>query len=86
MGEKRSATRRDIHWRALVVNLDGSVLGPCVVRNVSETGAKIVHREKIDGPDEFFLLLAAEGKVKRHCRVAWRSEKEMGVRFIVPAE
>ena len=32
-------------------------------------------------PDEFILVLAKRAKVHRRCRVVWRTEDEVGVRF-----
>jgi hypothetical protein len=36
-------------------------------------------------PEEFILVLAKQAKVHRWCRVVWRSEDEIGVRFVIRA-
>ena len=52
----------------------------CVVRNMSETGAALEVESPVGIPDEFMLFIKPE-RVKRQCRVAWRSAKRIGVKF-----
>lgn len=62
---------------------DGSASTACEVLDISEGGARL--RPLMcapDGlPDRFTLLLSSCGRVRRTCRVAWRSRSEMGVQF-----
>jgi hypothetical protein len=48
------------------------------VKDISEEGAKIIYSTVEELPDEFLLTM---GMNHRHCRVMWRSQKEVGVRF-----
>ncbi len=80
--ERRRAPRQEIRWNGLIVDSAGSPLGRCTVVNVSNTGAKIVLKEKIEVPDTFVLMLSHNGGVRRYCDVAWRLEKSLGVRFV----
>ena len=81
--ERRGSKRRDIRWNGLIVDLAGSIVGPCRMANVSATGANLILRTPTDVPDSFVVLLAKNAKVRRQCEVAWRSEKIVGVRFVL---
>ncbi len=53
----------------------------CIVRNVSDTGAKLeIHTAVGTIPNSFELI------VPKHrpqlCRVVWRAPREMGVQFV----
>ena len=51
----------------------------CIIRNVSDTGAKLEVRMVSKIPPTFQLLV--EGHEPQTCRVVWRSLREMGVAF-----
>jgi PilZ domain-containing protein len=80
--ENRRSPRRDICQFAVVHGGDDRPLRPCFVRNVSATGANIGMESASDVPDEFILILTRGGDVRRRCRIVWRSEKALGVRFL----
>jgi len=52
---------------------------PCIIRNVSETGAKL-ELAKVAGVPETFDLLVP-GHAPQPCRVVWRALKEMGIAY-----
>ena len=52
----------------------------CTVRNISDTGAQLEVASHLGLPDSFWLVIAGT-HTPRHCRVAWRSEKRLGVAF-----
>jgi hypothetical protein len=62
---------------------DGSASTSCEVMDISEGGARL--RPLMTAPDmlpqQFTLLLSACGRVRRNCRVIWRSKAELGVQF-----
>ena len=53
----------------------------CVIKNMSETGAALEVETPVGIPDEFTLLIKPNS-TRRNCRVAWRSAKRIGVRFV----
>jgi hypothetical protein len=54
----------------------------CTVRNVSAIGAYLViGSSSLSVPDDFTLIIMPE-RVKRSCRVAWRSGNRIGVHFV----
>lgn len=52
----------------------------CVIRNLSEGGAKLEFATVRGIPATFDLLVP--GHHPHHCRVAWRALKELGVQFV----
>src|SRR5271165_4270876 len=48
----------------------------CVIRNVTQTGAKIEVHSPV--PEEFDLLFDCD-KSRRSCRVIWRNKSQVGV-------
>lgn len=49
------------------------------MRDISQTGARLIVNSTIELPDTFSLLLSKD--VARQCRVVWRREKQVGVNF-----
>lgn len=80
--DKRRHRRLGFHSEAVVVTDDA--LRPCRLIDISESGVRL----SIDHPDEvphrFTLLLTRMGKVRRRCRLIWRSDKEIGAQFVRP--
>lgn len=78
-GEKRRNTRRTIlHTVHLVTGL-----GPplkCRMEDVSKSGARIAVSDPKMAPQEFLILL--NKGLLRWCEVMWRSEHEIGIKFI----
>jgi hypothetical protein len=76
---KRTAERRrsfkgaQISFGGLTAAID------CVVRNYSETGARLMVESQLGVPDRFELV--REGAPKRKCHVVWRQGSELGVVF-----
>ncbi len=77
---KRSP-RKSFERIAWIEQPAGSPLVNCVIDNISDTGAKLLFKTAQSLPDEFFLWFSADGRVARRCQVAWRSSRELGVRF-----
>ena len=80
--ELRKHRRQELHYRAYVDLCDGMPVRSCRLVDVSEHGAQLTMASAADLPDQFVLLLAESGKVRRRCLVVWRSEKQLGVRFV----
>jgi hypothetical protein len=85
--ENRVSRRRIVCQPAVVLGRNGSIFCECAMMDVSATGAKLVlsaaeSPKKIETPDEFELVLSHNGRVRRRCRVSWRSDNAIGIRFI----
>lgn len=80
MDEHRRATRRRALKGAQIIFNEGSSVIDCVVRDLSETGAKLKIPSPIGVPDTFTLSVQGDN-TRRKCRVAWRRATELGVAF-----
>jgi hypothetical protein len=78
MDHHRIAPRRRV-LRASSIELGGDPID-CIVRNISETGAALEALSPLYIPDRFTLFVQAD-QLKRRCRVIWRKERRIGVRF-----
>ena len=77
--ERRIAPRRNTNLHASIVFNGGRSVFPCVIRNVSESGAKLQVGSVAGIPGSFDLLV--EGHRPQPCRIVWRSLKEIGVAY-----
>ena len=53
----------------------------CLVRNMSQIGAKLTLSSTVMIPEQFDLNIRNKGD-SRHARLIWRSDTELGVAFI----
>ena len=87
MWSRRGAEKRRIHADrlaspAMLVGGDGSMIGECVMLDVSAGGARLKFVRQVDLPSEFTILLSRSRRaVRRNCILAWKSETEAGIRF-----
>jgi len=81
--EKRLQPRRNTMIIATIVFDGGRTRLDCVIRNLSEGGAKLEFPTVRGVPQSFDLIVP--GHRPYHCRVAWRALKELGVQFIPAA-
>lgn len=79
--EKRKKIRRALRYKAWIGLGEGSPLSGCMVSDISETGARLDVEDPRALPEVFNLLLSGRGGLYRRCRVVWRTENEIGVRF-----
>lgn len=75
--ERRIAPRRNSFIEATITF--GKITLPCIIRNVSDTGAKLEVAKVGSIPDS--IVLHAPGHRPQTCRVAWRALKELGVEY-----
>ena len=87
MRDTRRIKRKAFDHVGLIDFLDGHQPRPCQIRDISPGGARLsVFTDPSAIPEMFNLLLDPSAKVRRACRVAWRSRTEIGVQFIKPGE
>jgi hypothetical protein len=54
----------------------------CMIRNISESGACLHIGLLLDPPEYFDLKISSVGNFCRHCKLVWRSEFDIGVKFV----
>lgn len=78
--EKRLSPRRNTMIIAVIVFDGGRTRLDCVIRDLSDGGAKLQVATVKGIPQSFDLIVPRHRP--HHCRVRWRALKEMGVQFI----
>jgi len=79
--ELRKNLRRPFHYNAKILVDKSTPPIPCSISNVSEKGARLALEDAGELPDSFVLLLTANGGARRHCRIIWRKDTIVGVKF-----
>lgn len=71
---------------ANMMAIDGTWRRGCTVKDVSDSGAKLIAEGSVQGLPlkEFFLVLSSTGLAYRRCELAWVNGEELGVTFIKP--
>jgi PilZ domain len=65
------------------ITLDGGFAArPCVVQDMSATGAKITVDDPNVLPAKLRLAFARDARTGRNCEVVWRVGKSVGVKFV----
>lgn len=69
---------------AAIVFDGGRSIIPCIIRNLSETGAKLEVSTTVSKVPQTFDLIVARVRPQR-CQVVWRTVRELGVQFVTSA-
>jgi len=77
---KRRSPRLRTLKGAKILYRNGWGIVDCVIRDMSETGARLVCKDTAAVPGEFSLLFINEDMV-RDARVVWRREDLLGITF-----
>lgn len=82
VGLPRWSSSRQKSYGAWVQSADKTKLIKCVVCELSAGGGCVTLSGPIDIPEEFTVALTKDGTAHRQCRVIWKSNKAIGVRFL----
>jgi hypothetical protein len=81
--ERRKWPRRTVNQPVLMMGDGGTMIAPCTMVDVSAGGARLKLDAEIPVPNEFNLMLSKfNAGVMRRCLIAWRDERQLGVRFV----
>ena len=81
--ERRKWPRRQVNQPVLMAQPDGAMIAPCTMVDVSAGGARLRLEADVSVPSEFNLMLSKfDPRMMRRCLIAWRDERQMGVRFL----
>lgn len=78
--DRRRAPRHRTLKAAKILPIDGWEARDGIVRDQSETGARIAVEKPATVPDEFRLVVLKEATIQP-VTVRWRDEKQMGVEY-----
>jgi len=77
--QRRSAQRRRVYKGAKIGFWGLHATIDCVVRDLSDSGARLSVESSVGVPEKFELVL--EGAAPRACRLVWRKATHIGVAF-----
>jgi PilZ domain len=80
MPERRSSRRRKVLKAAFITSFGGWLKVPCIVRDQSEDGARLIFEPGHLVPRKFTLHIEIDG-MKVDCERVWNSGSAHGVRF-----
>jgi hypothetical protein len=79
--EHRKFKRKALTHRATLMMSGEDDTRSCIVKDASDTGARLKIPAAQELPEGFTLLLSSVGGPRRNCRVVWRDGDAVGVRF-----
>jgi hypothetical protein len=77
---KRAELRKRCFMGATISYNKGLTTCECVIRNISESGARLDLPSRVPLPEFFHLYIPAQGK-RLYVELKWRSENEAGIQF-----
>lgn len=79
---KKRDTRKSLQQPGWITLDGGFAARPCVVQDMSATGAKITVDDSNVLPGKLRLAIARDARTGRNCEVVWRRGKSVGVKFV----
>jgi PilZ domain-containing protein len=80
--KKKRETRKSVQQSAWMTLDGGFATRPCVVIDLSSTGAKITVDDAGAAPAGFRLAFSRDTRSGRKCEVIWRRGRTLGVKFV----
>jgi PilZ domain len=79
---KKREARKSLRQPGWITLDGGFAVRPCVVQDMSSTGAKITIDDSNMLPAKLRLAFARDARTGRNCEVVWRRGKVLGVKFV----
>jgi hypothetical protein len=79
---KKREARKSLHQPGWITLDGGFAARPCVVQDLSTTGAKITIDAPIVLAGNLRLAFARDARTGRNCEVVWHRGKSFGVKFV----
>ena len=79
---KKRETRKSLSQPGWITLDGGFAARPCVVQDMSSTGAKITIQDPNVLPAKLRLAFARDARTGRNCEVVWRRGSSVGVKFV----
>ncbi|QWG11186.1 PilZ domain-containing protein [Bradyrhizobium sediminis] len=79
---KKRETRKSIRQPGWITLEGGFAARPCVVQDMSSTGAKITIDDPNMLPAKLRLAFSRDARTGRNCEVVWRRGKTVGIKFV----
>ena len=82
LNHKKRETRKSLSQPGWITLEGGFAARPCVVKNISTTGAKVTIDDPNTLPAKLRLAFSRDARTGRNCEVVWRRGKSVGVKFV----
>ena len=79
---KKRETRKSVQQPGWITLDGGFAARPCVVHDLSSTGAKVTVDDPNVLPGKLRLAMSRDARTGRSCEVVWRRGKTVGVKFV----
>jgi hypothetical protein len=79
---KKREARKSLSQPGWITLEGGFAARPCVVQDMSSTGAKITIQDPNVLPAKLRLAFARDARTGRNCEVVWRRGSSVGVKFV----
>ncbi|MGA9087897.1 MAG: PilZ domain-containing protein [Bradyrhizobium sp.] len=79
---KKRDARKSVHQAGWITLDGGFAARPCMVHDLSSTGAKITVEDASVLAGNLRLAFSRDAKTGRSCEVVWRRGKSCGVKFV----
>ena len=79
---KKREVRKSLRQTGWITFDGGFAARPCVVQDMSATGAKITIDDPNMLPAKLRLALSRDARTGRPCEVVWRRGKSVGIKFV----
>jgi PilZ domain len=79
---KKREARKSLRQSGWITFDGGFAARPCVVHDLSSTGARITIDDPNMLPARLRLAFARDARTGRNCEVVWRRGKSAGVKFV----
>lgn len=79
---KKREARKSLRHSAWIILEGGFAARPCVVQDLSASGARISVDDASVLPTTFRLAFSRETRTARNCELVWRRGKSIGIKFV----
>ncbi|WP_407146399.1 PilZ domain-containing protein [Bradyrhizobium sp. ORS 86] len=81
-GTKKREARKSLRRPGWVTLEGGFAVRPCLVEDMSSSGAKITVQDSNTLPTKLRLAFSRDARTGRACEVVWQDGKTFGVKFV----
>ena len=82
LGTKQREPRKSMHQPGWITLEGGFAARPCVVQDLSTSGAKLTIDDPNTLPAKLRLAFSRDARTGRNCEVVWRRGKTVGIKFV----
>ncbi|MBR0871227.1 PilZ domain-containing protein [Bradyrhizobium tropiciagri] len=81
-GTRKRETRKSLRQSGWITLDGGFAARPCVVEDMSSSGARITVQDNSALPAKLRLAFSRDARTGRACEVVWRDGKTFGIKFV----